>query len=526
MKNLHNDEEPVHAETTPTSLLGKSSTLDMTEPPSESPRWHDGFLSPNHPYYQNIMLALIVARLLQLGLTRLLVASRTKQQPVQQHRPLKDTTKKDNAGRHVQVDLSEPSVQLADDKKSSNNHPIDWTMSQRSAEKKTKQSTTPYSTEIIASASATNPSYCSKPLFDTETTRNSSEKTHQSSSSFVNALGGEKDAVLLPTMIIYRPTRHDTTATINPWAPLNSIEPTTTEPTTEPPTILHSTTNTHSGLASFHDWFDTEASLFRIYERARSDGPAVTLPYYNRRRRGTVPIVLHVENATLHTRIAAYWVNDQGKLVAKGSFGPGETWTQTTYVDHPWVFCKHTNNYNDDDELPTESEILLHYIPYRVIPTTSQEPTLDPHNPDCGLHRFAIQSPARDDDSVFKCHVVDQIFPFPSSEHLIVPEFALDKVLLHCYRMDYQGWPILGRYLANIVQHPGDCKYRRLRMANPNFAQHVWLTPAKGILLALGFVEHGAFVELGSSEEPLSRERVQDVARLLYCLEQWQAYAE
>ena len=300
----------------------------------------------------------------------------------------------------------------------------------------------------------------------------------------------------------------------NPWAASpapNDAGPTSPDDTTSPSLTFLATTDHHPGLDAFYHWFDVEASLFRVYERARNDFE-VSPPYNPSSRRGTVKIALQVVNATAHTRITVFWVDYLGRLVDKGTFGPGQTWNQTTWVDHPWVFCNE------------QETVLLHYIPYRVVPTTSQEPTTDPDNPNCGMHRFTIKDP-KPNDAVFRCQVDDSVLPYPAADHFPSPEFALDKALLHCFRMNYHGWATLTTYLSKIVHHPDDSKYRQIRAANKRFATDVWMTPAKGVLLAMGFVEHGAYVELGNAGA-LSRERVQDVSRVLYLLEQWQRYAE
>lgn len=45
---------------------------------------------------------------------------------------------------------------------------------------------------------------------------------------------------------------------------------------------------------------------------------------------------------------------------------------------------------------------------------------------------------------------------------------------------------------------------------------------SSGVLLAAGFVEHGAYAELGS-ERTLPRTRVREVSLILHSLEQWEA---
>jgi hypothetical protein len=238
---------------------------------------------------------------------------------------------------------------------------------------------------------------------------------------------------------------------------------------------------------------------------------------------------LRVTNSTDNNQtLQAFWIDYQGKFIDKGSFGPNETWTQLTFGEHPWVFCDAETN-----------AILVYYVPYRVIPATRQElstttttfvdaSSVTNSNQHPGVHQFSIHSPRTTPSNsvfAFACHIQDPVLPYPASETLVTMEHALDQTLLHCHRLSYKGWSTLIQYLTNIVQHPKETKFRRLRMANPIFSNGVWMTPAKGLLLALGFVEHGAFVELGTSNE-LSRERVQDVARLLYHLGQWKEYSE
>jgi hypothetical protein len=43
----------------------------------------------------------------------------------------------------------------------------------------------------------------------------------------------------------------------------------------------------------------------------------------------------------------------------------------------------------------------------------------------------------------------------------------------------------------------------------------------RGFVLALGFVKEGPYAELGCRGEPLSRDRIQDVALLSYLLTKW-----
>ena len=269
-----------------------------------------------------------------------------------------------------------------------------------------------------------------------------------------------------------------------------------------------SATADHPGLDSFWRWWDIEASLFRVYCRGRKDGVPVVPPYNPSSRRGLVKVNLQVTNRT-STEIDVFWVDYKGKEVNKGSIRANSgQWYQTTWIEHPWVFRRRP-----------DGQILLHYIPYRIIPTTSNAPTVDPDDPRVGIHRFTIQNETV--DSPFWCHVDDPILPYPAKDMLTNFDKAVACTLEHCQRMGVMSLHILRKYLSNIIQNPEESKYRRIRIANTTFSQNVWLTPARGLLLAAGFVENQGSAELGSAE-PLRRERVQEVSRLVYYLERWQ----
>jgi hypothetical protein len=164
---------------------------------------------------------------------------------------------------------------------------------------------------------------------------------------------------------------------------------------------------------------------------------------------------------------------------------------------------------------------LLHYIPYRVIPTTEHAPTTDPENPDNGLHQFTIHEGV----APYECSVDDPVLPFPAQDYLRTLEQAIEFSLLHCHRMGYNGWNMLHTYLIKIVDHPEETKYRQIRTANRNFAQTVWMTQAKGLMFALGFVEHEQYAELGT-RQVLSEERVLVIKDVLAQIVKWQHYAE
>lgn len=267
----------------------------------------------------------------------------------------------------------------------------------------------------------------------------------------------------------------------------------------------------HPGLDAFWHWWDVSSSLFRIYTLVRSDGVETAPPYNPSSRRGSTPIALRVTNG-MNEDIVVYWVDYKGKYVHKGIIRPNQTWYQSTWIDHPWVFC----------QAQTDTAI-LHYIPYRVIPTTNDQPTVDPEEPEVGVHRFTIRA---SNDPCYFCLVSDAVLPFPARDFFLTAEIAVAWTLLHCHRMSFSvliEWNTLIKYLSKILRNPAEPKYRRLRLSNPIFSP-VWNSPLRGLLLAAGFVEHHEYLFLGRLDDPLPRERVQELAQLVYHLEQWKRY--
>jgi PUB domain/VHL beta domain len=281
--------------------------------------------------------------------------------------------------------------------------------------------------------------------------------------------------------------------------------------------------DSHPGLQAFWHWCDVETSLFRIYTITRKDGvidETTIAPYNPSSRRGTVPINLIVTN-DFDQVIKVYWIDYKGKHTSKGTISPnGGVWTQMTWIDHPWIFCV-------SDDASGEERIVLHYIPYRTIPTTESGPNtgqqdddMDHDSEEAGVHRFRILTSPM--DSLYSCKVDDAIFPHHSSEHLLTPHKAAEFALLHCHRMCYSRWPVLKKYVNMILKHPENTLCRQIRTSNPTFAESVWSTPAKGVLLSAGFVEHDAYAELGSAGT-LSQNTLRELSLLLYATEIWEA---
>ena len=267
---------------------------------------------------------------------------------------------------------------------------------------------------------------------------------------------------------------------------------------------IAATSDEHPGLAQFYHWYDVETSLYRIYELGRTDDVPVVPPFHPASERGNVPVALIVGNK-YHEQINVFWTDYKGREVPKGRIPSGGTWHQTTWIGHPWTFRT------------VDGKVLLHYIPYRVIPTTKQVPTTDPNDASVGLHQFVIGRP---NFGPWNCSVNDPVLPHPPEIALNTPVKAAQWTLQHMTRTGYMGGEVLAKYLTNIVAHPDNPKYRQIRTAQAKFYASVWNTAARGLLLACGFVKREAYAELGTMSK-LSRERVRDLSTLLFALEQW-----
>jgi hypothetical protein len=264
----------------------------------------------------------------------------------------------------------------------------------------------------------------------------------------------------------------------------------------------------HPGLDGFRRWYEVEASLYRIYTVGRTDGVPVAPPFIPKSERGHISLDLRVIN-NFRRNIATYWVDYRGNEVFKGKFGHGSVFRQTTWIGHPWVFREENSG-----------NLLCHYIPYRIIPTTEQVPTIDPDDPDMGVHQFSIvslgQRQVTDEGAI--CHILDPVFPTVIESTRDAAAWTFQQLA----RANYMYIDTVQKYLSNVVLHPHEVKYRQIRIAQRRFSHEVWLTPARGLFLAAGFVEQGAYAELGSADT-LPRERVQEISTLLFYIHKWKA---
>ena len=303
-----------------------------------------------------------------------------------------------------------------------------------------------------------------------------------------------------------------------------------------PPSPLHSAIESvrrderhHPGLLKFYDWRSCVGSLYRIYaipcrddsDDDRNDGeiryrPA-TLPMSPSSERGRVQVYLEVTNRTSkHDTIDVYWIDHNGNEVRKGSIRRGgDPWTQYTYIGHPWTFRVG----------PTEEGVLLRYVPFRIVSSIVGSETL--HDKD-GAHRFAFRDVP--DGFIVRnggdaaggrggrgtipvCWVDDKILPeappVPRRQRpdVVTSKEIRDAVAWSCrqirredavrYGNGIASARLLMKYLQNIRAHPDESKYRRIRIGNRAFQRCVYDTGARGVLLALGFVESYGNMQCG-----------------------------
>lgn len=277
-------------------------------------------------------------------------------------------------------------------------------------------------------------------------------------------------------------------------------------PSYKPPP-MKATDGQHPGLGGFSRWYNVEASLYRIYTVGRTDGEEVHPPFIPKSERGRVALKIRAHNNYRHT-IACYWVDYKGKEVQKGKIKQGQTFHQTTWIGHPWVFREEESG-----------KLLCHYIPYKVIANTEQVPTVDDDDAEVGVQEFTIVSLGQrqhlaDEGEI--CFIEDNVFPTAMETSQEAAAWTFQEMS----RIKYLYIDTVTKYLTNVVLHPADTKYRQIRIANPTFFQQVWSSPARGLLLAAGFVEEGAHAELGSAAS-LPRERVQEISTLLFYIEKW-----
>ena len=281
-------------------------------------------------------------------------------------------------------------------------------------------------------------------------------------------------------------------------------------------------THRHPGFHNFCYWCDVESSLYRVYNLGRTDGQPIVPPYIPKSRRGTVQVHMMITNQSSRT-IKVFWINYRGDEQDKGTIRYGQTWHQYSWIEHPWIFKDADTN-----------DILLYYIPDRIIPTTAMDDTTDPdedqHDHKTGMHRFTIQSPVpavNGSDYLVALH--DPILPFPAERFVSTESQAVYWTIRHMLRLTESArggrttdWGIILKYFYNILEHPDNPKYRRIRIANPTFSSHIWNTPARGLFLSAGFVEHGSHAELGTAG-PYPKAQITQLSNFVLILEQWKS---
>lgn len=328
-------------------------------------------------------------------------------------------------------------------------------------------------------------------------------------------------------------------------------ESTAAQPT--PPSLplkLHSQTN-HPGLTAYYNWHATITSLYRIYTIPSYDTSNTTstfipaiLPMQPSSERGKVAIHITVYNQTQYESIQVYWVDYRGNEVYKGSIPKGGQWIQTTYIGHPWTF--RVGNVDNDSSVGGEENVLLKYVPFRVIPSVIGAETTTEEEGGVGTQQFTLRDVpqgyvTRNEGYIPQCWVDDTILPEPplirnvyNNDGAAVEERNLSLFTMHEMQMAIR-WSCLQiqredissghstgimvtkrllQYLKNICMEPHNAKYRKLRTSNRIFFDSIYSTGARGVLLALGFEEHMGYMECGPSEDdgPLNYERLRQIS--------------
>ena len=262
----------------------------------------------------------------------------------------------------------------------------------------------------------------------------------------------------------------------------------------------------HPGMGEFQAWYVAISDLYRQYLTG-SENNEVDAPIIPRSERGNVQIHLEVLNSTT-APVDVFWIDYLGREEWKGSAGPGGTWTQQTWIGHPWTFRAQGG------------QVLCFYVPFRVIPTTDQCPTVTRQGE--ALQRFSILSPSYSSSAKgLACDIVDPIFPFPATKIQ-----SVEKALEWCYlqmERERSSPHVLLKYLINILKDPSEPKYRQIRTSNKRFWNGVWITAGRGVMHALGFEEKGAYVEIGPASGALSTERLKQISKAIHGLKGVQA---
>ena len=278
-----------------------------------------------------------------------------------------------------------------------------------------------------------------------------------------------------------------------------------------PPALTSS--SSHPGLTEFHSWMSAITEIYRSYSIPKL-GEEEGLTILPRSEHGRVSVEIRITN-NLFCDIDIYWINYKGKEQLRGTIGSRGSNTGRnlhriqTWVGHPWAFRRRDNQ-----------QLLLHFVPYRVLPLTFEEAKFmekDGHDTTLGFYEFSINNPALNEQNL-ACSIDDEIIPYPSTKIRSI-NHALE---FSCQQMEREDVSpsILLKYLYNIALHPCESKYRQIRTSNKVFWTNVWCNGGRGILHALGFEEKGAYIEMGPNTGPLSGERLKHVADAIVMLEE------
>mmetsp|Transcript_14126 Transcript_14126/g.21184 ORF Transcript_14126/g.21184 Transcript_14126/m.21184 type:complete len:498 (+) Transcript_14126:110-1603(+) len=264
----------------------------------------------------------------------------------------------------------------------------------------------------------------------------------------------------------------------------------------------------HPGLHAFHQWMGAISDIYRMYSIGKVDEDESTVPLLPRSERGHVPLHMKVQNRTV-TDIDVFWIDFKGNEVPKGSMKKfNGNINITTWIGHPWAF-----------RAKDSGRLMLYYVPYRIIPVIDAQKDNfngDDDGDETGVHSFSIVTTKNIQDM---CAVEDDLFPYPAKSISNINK-ALGFSIQQMEREQVSPHMIL-QYLYNIALHPSDSKYRQIRVANKVFWNSVWCNGGRGVLHALGFEEHGPYIDMGPDSSSLPGDRVKDVSNAIVMLEEF-----
>lgn len=179
-------------------------------------------------------------------------------------------------------------------------------------------------------------------------------------------------------------------------------------------------------------------------------------------------IVLEFDNTCVCHKVRIRWINEHGHTPATHvwTVDPDSTFVQCSRPGHLFLLSILVG---------TQEQALAAYRPFRTLPSGSP-------------HCILIQQ----EEGLTDCFLLELLLS-SAQDSLMVAASALDHALGFS---DRKTVPMLHTIVTNVIKHPGEEKYRKLRMSNRAIQNHIvsaW--GALHLLHVLGFRETKVAVE-------------------------------